>query len=388
MPQRSYWRRMQRHRLSRRALLRASARAGIGAAGLALVGCVDDDDDTQQPSAAAPPQQQPQAQSTRQQPQPPAPTVRQAEQQTAQTEQQDVPVDHDHFLSLEELKELPPEQVVPNYPQYGGNYSVNATPGWDHIDPHRANSHLPFIVFSDSLGRLFQIDDNHREVLRRPVWSRGVWNRTVPTPDRVWASDIASLPEIPDPETYVISFNEGARFWDRYPTEGGRLFTAQDAAVNINRQIEAVDANGEPDALFLRSELYRQTASVEILDGLALVLQTEGTNIAYLESVHTGYSFLTSPEAIDLWDLTWRDERASVELISGTGPFIPTELDENRRVQLVRNDAYWKSRRERQWPFFVEAQQMPFFDSITWHVFSDPAAVEAAYRNGELDHAT
>lgn len=375
MPEPSCWQRMRRQRLSRRALLRASARAGIGAAGLALVGCADDDDDAQQPAvAAAPPQQQLQEQSTRQQPQQPAQTVRQAEQQAAQTAQQTVPVNDEQVVW--------PETVVP-WPQYGGNYSVNATPGWDHIDPHRANSHLPFLVFSDSLGRLIQTDDNHREVLRR-----GVWKRSVPTPDRTWASDIASLPEFPAPEMYGLSFNEGARFWDRYPTEGRRLFTAQDAAVNINRQIEAVDANGEPDALFLRSELYRQTVSVEIFDDLTLVLQTEGPNTTYLESVYAGYSFLTSPEAIDLWDLTWRDERANVELISGTGPFIPTELDENRRVHLVRNDAYWKSRREQQWPFFIEEQQMPFFDSVTWNVFSDPAAVEAAYRNGKLDHAT
>ena len=40
----NYWQRMRRNRLSRRELLRASARAGVGAAGLALVGCGDDDD--------------------------------------------------------------------------------------------------------------------------------------------------------------------------------------------------------------------------------------------------------------------------------------------------------------------------------------------------------
>ena len=393
MPKSNDWQRMRRQRLSRRALLRASARAGIGAAGLALVGCADDDNDTQQPAAAAPPQQQPQEQSTRQQPQPPAPTVRQAEQQAAQTERQDVPVTE---------SELPPEPIEP-YPEHGGNYSVNAPPGWDHIDPHRANLRLPFIMFSDSLGRLIQIDDNRRGVVRDGVWTPSTDSREPAATVGAWlASDIANLPELIDAETWVFYFGEGARFWDRYPTEGGRLFTAEDAAVNINRQIEAVDANGEPDALFPRSELYRQTVSVEIFDELTLVLQTEGFNAAYLESAHMGYSFLTSPEAIELWDLTWRDERSNVELISGTGPFIPTELDENLRVQLVRNPTYWKLlegqestpthggrlQRNRDYWKSLEGQQMPFFDSITWHVFSDPAAVEAAYRNGVLDHAT
>lgn len=43
MASRGYWERMHRTRLSRRALLRGAARAGIGAAGLALVGCGEDD---------------------------------------------------------------------------------------------------------------------------------------------------------------------------------------------------------------------------------------------------------------------------------------------------------------------------------------------------------
>ncbi len=48
-----YWNRLRRHRLSRRAMLSASAKAGVGAAGLALVGCGDDDDDDDGAAAAA-----------------------------------------------------------------------------------------------------------------------------------------------------------------------------------------------------------------------------------------------------------------------------------------------------------------------------------------------
>ena len=44
MTERNYWDRIQRRRVDRRSLLQASARAGVGAAGLALVGCGDDDD--------------------------------------------------------------------------------------------------------------------------------------------------------------------------------------------------------------------------------------------------------------------------------------------------------------------------------------------------------
>jgi ABC-type transport system substrate-binding protein len=45
MSEQNYWTRMQSRRISRRALMGASAKASVGAAGLVLVGCGDDDDD-------------------------------------------------------------------------------------------------------------------------------------------------------------------------------------------------------------------------------------------------------------------------------------------------------------------------------------------------------
>ncbi len=45
MGEEAYWQRLNRKRFTRRALLGVSAKAGLGAAGLALVGCGDDDDD-------------------------------------------------------------------------------------------------------------------------------------------------------------------------------------------------------------------------------------------------------------------------------------------------------------------------------------------------------
>ena len=58
MSERNYWQRLRRSKMSRRSLLRASARAGVGASGLALVGCGDDDDDAQQTVAQAQQQDQ------------------------------------------------------------------------------------------------------------------------------------------------------------------------------------------------------------------------------------------------------------------------------------------------------------------------------------------
>ncbi len=45
MSEKNYWTSLRHRKISRRTMLQASGRAGVGAAGLALVGCGDDDDD-------------------------------------------------------------------------------------------------------------------------------------------------------------------------------------------------------------------------------------------------------------------------------------------------------------------------------------------------------
>ena len=85
MSERNYWQRLRRNRMSRRSLLRSSARAGIGATGLALVGCGGDDDDDEQRAVAQAQQRQQQQQQAMQQEQ----AEQQAEQQAMQQEQQE-----------------------------------------------------------------------------------------------------------------------------------------------------------------------------------------------------------------------------------------------------------------------------------------------------------
>ena len=64
MSDRTYWYRLRHRKISRRTMLGASAKAGVGAAGIALVGCGgddDDDDDAAPAAAAAPAEEQAQA---------------------------------------------------------------------------------------------------------------------------------------------------------------------------------------------------------------------------------------------------------------------------------------------------------------------------------------
>ena len=360
----NYWQRMRRSRMSRRALLRASGRAGVGAAGLALVGCGDDDDDDAQPQATAQvqqqdqPQQQQAQQQAMQQQQQQAMQQQQAEQQAEQQAQRQAQQEADAEEQAEQQAQQQQQQATVGNRQYGGNLSVYTAPNWDGFDPHRTNLAHPFQVYNDSMGRLVEIYDNAGPV---------------------YGADLMSLPEIPDEETYIFRADQGAHFWDRYPTEGGRAFTARDAEANIVRQIDALDAEGVPDSRFARQAQYAQTASIDVPDELTLVCKTDGPNATYLETVHMGYSFMTSIEAMELWHGTWMEDQTNVELVSGCGPFIPTIFEPEGRLHLERNPDYWRS---------LEGQQMPFIDSLTWVIISDQTAVETAYRNGDLDTVT
>lgn len=82
------WSRLDQRRLTRRAMLGWSARLGVGAAGLALVGCGDDDDDDEaaQPAAAAPAQPEPQAEPEAQAQAEPEPQAEPAEQAEMEAE--------------------------------------------------------------------------------------------------------------------------------------------------------------------------------------------------------------------------------------------------------------------------------------------------------------
>jgi len=106
-----HWTKLRRTKLSRRSLLSASARAGVGAAGLALVGCGGDDDDDQQQQtvAQAQPEQQQEQQAMQQQQQQQAMQEQQAQlqqamqQQEQQAEQQAQQVEQQEQQQQEEL---------------------------------------------------------------------------------------------------------------------------------------------------------------------------------------------------------------------------------------------------------------------------------------------
>ena len=353
--ERNYWQRMRRSRMSRRALLRASGRAGVGAAGLALVGCGDDDDDDAQPAAATTAQQQQQqqdapAQQTAMQQQQQQDT---AERQAQQVDQQDAPAD--------DQQDQEPQTVAQQggpLRTYGGTLKFS-TPAATHdfFDPHRG-------VFGPTV---YWMGFYMNYLIRWGNKEQGVME-----------SDIASLPELPDGETYIFNIDQGARWWDRYPTEGGRDVTATDININFDRQIAALDADGNPDARFRGQDAFRKTVSREVPDEQTFIAKTDGPDSTYLGgTILRPFSWFTSPEAIQEFGSRWRDETANVELSSGSGPYIPQSYDPDIGIYLERNPNYWKTG--------ADGQQLPYMDAVDFINLTDATAVDAAYRGKGID---
>ena len=348
MSERNYWQRMRRNRMSRRALLRASGRAGVGAAGLALVGCGDDDDDSQ-PSAAQTQQQQ---QAVQQQ-------AQQGQQQSMQQQQTTQESDADQTAqqaAQQEDDDAQPEQTSVQQVKRGGDLRFS-TPAatHDYFDPHRA-------VFGPTQ---FWMGFYMNYLIRWRNKEQGIME-----------ADVASLPEIPDQETYVFSIDQGATYWDQYPTEGGRLVTAEDILINWQRQIDATDAAGAEDGTFLGASSFRKTASMDVPDETTWVAKTDGPDATWMGVPLRPFSWITSPEAIGEYGDRWRDEAANVELSSGTGMFIPQAFDPDIGIDMIRNDNYWK--------MGVDGQPLPYYDTVTLSNLTDATAVEAAYRTRDI----
>lgn len=197
----------------------------------------------------------------------------------------------------------------------------------------------------------------------------------------IMEADIASLPEMPDDETYVFRLDRGARFWDRSPTDGRRQVTAEDIRVNFQRQIDAVDASGYEDGTFLSARGFRKTASMETPDSSTFVAKTNGPDAAYLGATALrAFSWITSPEAIAEFGERWEYDYNNIALSSGTGMMIPLGYYPEQGLLMARNPDYWKTG--------VDGQPLPYFDLAVFYDISQPEAIESAYRRGYLSSAT
>ena len=192
----------------------------------------------------------------------------------------------------------------------------------------------------------------------------------------VMEADICSLPETPDEETYLFRVDQGARFWDQFPTEGGRRVTSEDIRVNFQRHIDGRDATGAEDGTFPHRDSFAKTASMDTPDDLTFIARTDGPDATWLGVPLGPFGWITSPEAIAAFGDRWRDDPTNIELSSGTGMTIPRSYDPDIGIELERNPGFWK--------LGVDGLPLPYFEQVTFASMQDPTAIETAYRGREI----
>ncbi len=184
-------------------------------------------------------------------------------------------------------------------------------------------------------------------------------------------ADLATLPEIPDDETYIFELRRDVTWWDRFPMLG-RPLTADDIRANIDRQIAGLDAAGREDPLFRRQRDYARTASLQVIDDFTLVFRTDGPEATYLARAHAGpWSFIQAPEIWDAYGDRLRDDPLNTDYFSGTGPFMVEAFTPGQSIAFRRNPAYFRT-------------DQPYLDALEFVHLVDPAEQEAAYREGRL----
>lgn len=358
MAARNYWQRLQRRRLSRRVMLRAAGRAGVGAVGLAMVGCGDNDNDGPRTVVESGNQaQQADRQSTSAQQsvlEQAAPEQELAEQQAVQAEQQQLAVE-DMEQSQQQTQQQPLEVAVRDVVRGGDLRLSTPAHNHDYFDPHRA-------VFGTTQN-----------------WMGFYMNNMIRWRNKehaIMEADICALPEVPDDQTYIFRVDQGARFWDRYPTEGGRLVTSEDIRVNFSRHIEGRDAEGAEDGSFLQQDSYSRTSLIETPDDGAFIARTDQPDATWMGIPLGPFGWITSPEAISEFGDRWRDEPTNIDLSSGTGMTIPRSYDPDLGISLERNPNFWK--------MGADGSPLPYFEQVTFASLNDPTGIEAAYRNRQI----
>ncbi len=154
---------------------------------------------------------------------------------------------------------------------------------------------------------------------------------------------------------WVFKLRSGVKFSD------GTDFDAEDAAANLQRQIDSI-AKKEPTSLAFQ---YRDIAKVEIVNKSTIKVickQQIGPFLNYLSIL-----FMIPKEAVEKWG-----SKMITEIIPGTGPYIKKSQTPNQGAELVANPRYWQ-------------KGIPVVPRLVYREFQEEATMVNALRRGEVD---
>ena len=325
----NYWDRLHQSQLSRRRLLTVAGRAGIGATGLALVGC-GDDDDAPAPAAAAVAQtesddEQAQAQAE--------------EQAQAQAEQADTNTNKTRPAreADDEAEQAAPagREGIP-----GGEFVYPSTDG-AIFDPAVAIHGGTYATIWNAYGRLNTLDGNFR-----------------------LQGAMADLPEVVDQQTFVYNIKPNV-FWHDVAPLNGRQFTAEDASFGLQRF-------GGDNPEFVHAKDFELIDNFEVIDDSTLRLGASKPFAPLLNTVAEHWALMVSRDVVDQFgDAAVANDW---DKIIGTGPFMPDTRVADAETTFKANPNWYGGE--------------PYFDSVRAIWFTDKAIQLAAFLSGQLDLGT
>ena len=355
MSERNYWQRMRRRQMSRRALLGASARAGVGAAGLALVGCGDDDDDGQ---AAAQVQQQQQAmqQQAQQQAMQQQQTQQQAMQQAEQAQQQEQSREDAMEQQQEQQAAQQQAAVARAYPDGGmGGNSIAPYVGLSSGDPPTLDP------YENLTYRAQHAAGYHYSKLIREI--EGAPGISAIATAEISPDAATGMPEIVDELTYIFDIREDIHWHDVEPTNG--------------RQMSI-------DDILLTHDRFREV-SANAAGWDAVVDQFNGGEDRTIEfKLHQPHApFLTlasSSQHLFLIPQEIVDAGTVAEHPVGSGPWIFEEFEPNVALRWRRNPNW-----HIQSP---NGTALPLVENLTASMNNNPDIIIANMAAGQLDYTS
>ena len=342
MSERNYWTQLGGRKLSRRTLLRASARAGVGAAGLVLVGCGDDDDDSTQPAAVQAQQQQRQEQQ--------APAAQQQTQQEQQAEQVAQQAEQQ-----ERQQQTAQQQTVQQQQQQQQAQAVQAAP----IVPR--GGIVKYGAENEMIGQSGM--DPSTSLTQSGLW-RALYDPLIATrADGVVDLDasLAEAFEAVDDVTIVFTVRDGVKFHD------GTSFDAEAARFNLDRAVDtSIPGGGVYAAAFSVIE------SKDVLDARTLKFTLVSPNAALLTNLQERGGMMASPTHVEATSL----EDLRVQPV-GTGPYQLQSWENEKSTVLVPFQESWQ-RREDGGPYAL-------LDEFQYVVIPDAVVRAAAIEAGDVD---
>ena len=285
MSETNYWTRLRRQQISRRRLLRSAALGGVGAAGLALVGCGDDDDEEEAVAEA------------------PAPAAEPAEEEEMEEE------------AAALVPSPAPNAASPDRAQSGGTLTLSRQAPPTMLDPHFGQTAWgQWLWMSDPL-----LED-----------TRGTASPI--TEPRL--SLLTSL-EFVDDLTLTLSVRAGVPFHDKPPING-RILEARDVVYSLNSSRGVLF----PDERSQRTSGFRGVAEIQAMDPSTVQVAFSEPSSVFTNAVLAELEHTIIPEGLreDFGGTdSLQDQRAERHI--GTGPFTITQYDPT--ILWERNPNYW-----------------------------------------------